>query len=81
MLNKNYIEQITMMYIHSYNTAFQEVKNPEFAVQIATNVIIAVSITGQQKQFGSFETLFAQLVAQMQEGSEERHDIENNEAD
>ena len=40
-------------------------KNPEFAVQIATNVIIAISITGQQKQFGSLETLFAQLAAQM----------------
>ena len=85
MLNKGYIEDMTMAYIHSYNVAMKEVKNPNLATQIAMSVILAIHTTEQQKQqqqAGPFETLFAHIVAQMQgKGSEERYDREENETD
>ena len=86
MLNKDYIENITMMYIHSYNTAIQEVKNPNLATQVAMSVILAIHTTEQQKQQQqaaiSFEALLAHITAQAHEkGSEEKHDREENETD
>lgn len=82
MLNKEYVKDMTMAYIHSYNVAIQEVKNPNLATQIAMSVILAIHTTGQQKQAGPFETLFAHIAAQMQgKGSGERYDREEDETE
>ncbi len=84
MLNKNCVEDMTMAYIHSYNVAMHEVKNPEFATQIATSVILAIHATEQQKrqETNPFETLFAHIATQMQrKGSEEIYDREEDETD
>lgn len=85
MLSKDYIENITMMYIHSYNIALKEVKNPNLATQIAMSVILAIHTTEQQKQMQaavSFESLFAHIAAQAYEkGSKEKYDREENETD
>ena len=47
MLNKEYVKDMTMAYIHSYNVAIQEVKNPNLATQIAMSVILAIHTTEQ----------------------------------
>ncbi len=88
MFSKDYIEKLTMMYIHSYSIAIQETKNPDLSVQIAMSVILTIHTTGQQKQqqaASSFEVLFASIAAQMaqhqEEEEEEKHDRKENETD
>ncbi len=49
MLNKEYVESLTKTYIYSYTVAMQEVKNPDFAVQIAMNVVGMIYAIEQQK--------------------------------
>lgn len=87
MFSKDYIENITIMYIHSYNIAIQETKNPNLSVQIAMSVILAIHTAGQQKQqaASSFNALFSSMAAQMaqhqEEEEEEKHDRKENETD
>lgn len=87
MFSKDYIENITIMYIHSYNIAFQETKNPDLSVQIAMCIILAIHTTEQQKQqqaASSLGALFSSMAAQMaqhQEEEEEKRDRKENETD
>ncbi len=57
-------EMLTKAYMSSYNTAMQEVKNPDFAVQIATAVIMAINMgmPKQQQEANSFMDLLAKMV-------------------
>ena len=67
-MDKKQIEELTMAYIHSYNIAMVEVKNPEFASQIAMNIIASIIMTttmAQQKQkLNPLEMLFSQIAEQ-----------------
>lgn len=84
MLNKDYIEDITKAYVHSYNVAMREVKNPNLATQAATGVVLAIHATEQQKQQAAdpFKALFTHIAAQMRkEGSEEKYDRKEDETD
>lgn len=40
MIIKEKAESLTMAYIHSYNLAMKEIRNPNFANQIAANIVL-----------------------------------------
>lgn len=83
MLNKVKTENITRAYIHSYNIAMKITKNPDFAVQIALNVIIAMlAVEPKEPMFNPFREVIELIAAQVQrEGREKEHDRTENEAD
>lgn len=83
MLNKVKIENTTKAYIHSYNIAMKITKNPDFAVQIALNVIMAMlAVEPKEPVVNPFQMIIEQMAAQAQrEGSEEEYDRTKNEAD
>lgn len=43
-------EMLTTAYIHSYNLALKEVKNPNLAAQIATAVIMVIDLNTPKQQ-------------------------------
>lgn len=83
MLNKVKTENITRAYIHSYNIAMEITRNPDFAVQIALNVIIAMlAVEPKEPMFNPFREVIELIAAQVQrEGREKEHDRTENEAD
>lgn len=76
---------LTTAYIHSYNLALQEVKNPNLAAQIATAVIMVINTNiPKQPAINPLAAFFAQLAAQQPEpGKKEGSDSDRaeNEAD
>ena len=78
-------EMLTTAYIHSYNLALKEVKNPNLAAQIATAVIMVINTNiPEQPAVNPLATFFAQLAAQQPEPGEKEggnHDRAENEAD
>lgn len=85
---KQKTEMLTTAYIHSYNFAMKEVRNPNLAMQIATAVIMVIDMNiPKQQTVNPLELLFAQMSAAAQEQTkkEERevddHDRAENEAD
>lgn len=83
MLDKVKTENTTRAYIHSYNIAMEITNNPNFAVQIAFNVITAMlAVEPKEPALNLFQTIIEQMEAQAQkEGSEEEHDRTKNEED
>lgn len=70
-------EMLTTAYIHSYNLALKEVKNPNLAAQIATAVIMVIDLnTPKQQAINPLELLFAQMATAAQQQREESE--ENN---
>ena len=64
-------EMLTTAYIHSYNLALQEVKNPNLAVQIATAVIIVINTNiPEQPAINPLAAFFAQLAEQQRKEPE-----------
>jgi len=78
-------EMLTTAYIHSYNLALKEVKNPNLAAQIATAVIMVINTNiPEQPAVNPLAAFFAQLAAQQPEPGEKEggnHDRAENEAD
>ncbi len=81
-------EMLTTAYIHSYNLALKEVRNPNLAAQIAIAVIMVIDLNiPRQQTINPLELLFAQIASKAQEqaGNEEKeaddHDRAENEAD
>ena len=78
-------EMLTTAYIHSYNLALKEVKNPNLAAQIATAVIMVINTNiPEQPAINPLAAFFAQLAAQQPEpGKKEGSDSDRaeNEAD
>lgn len=81
-MNREYVENLTMAYIYSYNTAMQEVKNPNFAVQVAMSVITTINM-GEQigKPVQNPLKILLEHMAKVQEREGENDDREENEAD
>ena len=48
---------LTTTYIHSYNLALQEVRNPNLAAQIATAVTMVINTTGNKPFSGFLRTV------------------------
>lgn len=70
---------LTTAYIHSYNLALKEVKNPNFAAQIATAVIMVIDLNmPKQQSVNPLEVLFAQMAAAAQQQGEEKESEEND---
>ena len=70
-------QALTTAYIHSYNLALKEVKNPNLAAQIATAVIMVIDLnTPKQQAINPLELLFAQMATAAQQQREESE--ENN---
>ena len=78
-------EMLTTAYIHSYNLALKEVKNPNLAAQMATAVIMVINTNiPEQPAVNPLAAFFAQLAAQQPEPGEKEggnHDRAENEAD
>lgn len=81
-------EMLTTAYIHSYNLALKEVKNPNLAAQIATAVIMVIDLnTPKQQAINPLELLFAQMATAAQERTRKEesevddHDRAENAAD
>lgn len=76
---------LTTAYIHSYNLALQEIKNPNLAAQIAAAVIMVINTNiPEQPAVNPLAAFFAQLVAQQPEPGrkeESDHDRAENETD
>ncbi|GFI27513.1 hypothetical protein IMSAGC012_02640 [Lachnospiraceae bacterium] len=67
---------LTTVYIHSYNLALKEVKNPNLAAQIATAVIMVIDLNAPKQSVNPLELLFAQMATAAQQQREESE--ENN---
>lgn len=85
---KQKTEALTTAYIHSYNLALKEVRNPNLAAQIATAVIMVLEMNAPKQQtVNPLEFLFAQMAATAQRQTEKEeseaddHDRTENEAD
>lgn len=69
---------LTTAYIHSYNLALKEVKNPNLAAQIATAVIMVIDLNAPKQSVNPLELLFAQIATaaqqQKKESEENNHD-------
>lgn len=75
---KQKTELLTTAYIHSYNLALKEIKNPNLAAQIATAVIMVIDLnTPKQPTINPLELLFTQMAAAAQEQAKKE---ENEEA-
>ena len=80
-------EMLTTAYIHSYNLALKEVKNPNLAAQIATAVIMVIDLNTPKQAINPLELLFAQMAAAAQERTRKEesevddHDRAENAAD
>lgn len=82
MLSKEKTENATQAYIHSYNVAMEMTRNPNLAVQIATNVIMVMLMTEpKEPMFNPLQAVIEQMVQAHNEGREEEHDRTENEAD
>lgn len=82
MLSKEKTENTTRAYIHSYNVAMEMTRNPNLAVQIATNVIMVMLMTEpKEPMFNPLQAVIEQMVQAQNEGREEEHDRTENEAD
>ncbi len=85
---KQRTEMLTTAYIHSYNLALKEVRNPNLAAQIATSVIMVIDLNAPRQQtINPLELLLAQMASKAQEqarnGEKEadNYDRPENEAD
>lgn len=67
---------LTTAYIHSYNLALKEVKNPDLAAQIAMAVIMVIDLNAPKQSVNPLELLFAQMATAAQQQREESE--ENN---
>lgn len=81
-------EMLTTAYIHSYNLALKEVRNPNLAAQIATAVIMVIDLnTPKQQAINPLDLLFAQMAVAAQERTRKEesevddHDRAENAAD
>lgn len=72
---------LTTAYIHSYNLALQEVRNPNLAAQIAAAVIMVINTNiPEQPAINPLAAFFAQLAEQQQEpGKKEENDHDRTE--
>ena len=76
---KQKTETLTTAYIHSYNLALKEVRNPNLAAQIATAVIMVIDLnTPKQPTINPLELLFTQMADAVQEQAQKE---ESEEAD
>lgn len=67
-------EELTKAYLASYNLAIKQVRNPEFAAQVAGMVVVAINTTlpKQQPEVNTVMGLglLAQMIAARQEETE-----------
>ena len=81
MINKEYVENLTMAYIYSYNRAMNEIKNPTFAAQITACVIWAIANVEQGKQepvSSLFEILLTNIADKPPEQEKQNKDNTEN---
>lgn len=72
-------EELTKAYLASYNLAMGQVRNPEFAAQIAGTVIIAINntIPNQQLEANPVMGLLTQMIVAAGQGEQEPEETGN----
>lgn len=69
---------LTKAYIHSYNLALKEIKNPNLAAQIATAVIMVIDLNAPKQSINPLELLFTQMATAAQQQGEKKESEEND---
>lgn len=72
-------EELTKAYLASYNLAMGQVRNPEFAAQIAGTVVVAISGTmpKQQPEVNPVMGLLTQMIMTAGQGEQEPEETGN----
>lgn len=74
MISKDQIEEATRAYLYSYNLALKEAKNPNFAVQVATGVVMAVLLVNkpQPQQINPLQLILESMAEQARQEAAEK---------
>lgn len=72
-------EELTKAYLASYNLAMKQVRNPEFAAQIAGMIVVAINGTLPKKQpeADPVTGLLTQMMLAVGQGEPEPEETEN----
>ncbi len=70
MDTKERAEMLTRAYLDSYNFAMKEVRNPDFASQIAAAVILVINTCIPKQTINPLELFFADMTSKIQELAE-----------
>ena len=79
MIIKEKAESLTMAYIHSYNLAMKEMRNSDFANQIAANIVFVIAKTEsktEQPMFNPFEMVLKNVMENIKTQKEEENSKE-----
>jgi hypothetical protein len=80
MIDQQKIEELTMAYIHSYNVALRETRNPNMAVQVATSIVMTIgAMPKKQQAVNPLEILM--MATAMQKGEKKEDDDNKGGAD
>lgn len=82
MISKDLIEDSTMAYLHSYNTAMRETRNPNLAVQVAMGVVMSLMTVmkpPEPKQINPLEMIVAAMAQQQREAEKTEEVAEHEE--
>lgn len=83
MISKDQIEDATRAYLYSYNLALKEAKNPNFAVQVATGVVMAVLLVNkpQPQQINPLQLILESMAEQARQEAAEKETEKEGESD
>lgn len=84
MISKDLIEDSTMAYLHSYNVAMRETRNPNLATQVAMSVVMSLMIVmrpQEPKQMNPFEMIVAAMAQQQREAEKTEEVVEHEETE
>lgn len=80
MISEDLIEDATLAYIKSYNTAMRETKNPEMAMQIASVVVMTLmQIVKTEKEEINPLVILTQAIQNQRDKKEEVDSLEGDE--
>lgn len=74
MMNEQRVEELTKAYIHSYNVALKETRNPNMAVQVATSVIMTMNAMPEKRQAVNPLEMLMMAAAMQSEGKKKDDD-------
>lgn len=79
MINEEQAKKFTMAYISAYKTAIEEIRNPNFANQIAASVIMAMAMAEKRNQpeINPLEALFANIAKKVQQNEKSNNEEED----
>lgn len=79
MISEEQAKKFTMAYLSAYKTAIEEIRNPNFANQIAASVIMTMAIAEEKAkpEINPLEVLFANIAKKVQQKEESNNEEED----